>query len=76
MSATTREPSYIAPDNLYSLRGGVACSGVSSTRIREAGRKYGLKLPWIVCGKRKFIRGSDLIRFIELLSEIEQRQGA
>lgn len=76
MAGTTREPSYIDPRNLYTRPGAVAVSGVSSTRIREAGRKYGLKLPWINCGRRKFVRGESLIQFIETLSEIEQRQGA
>ena len=76
MSATAREPSYIDPRNLYSRRGTVACSGVSDTRIREARQKYGLTIPWITCGRRKFARGSDIIRFIELLAEIEAQQGA
>jgi len=73
---SVREPSFLDPDRLYSKRGFHAASGVSETRVRLARQKFGLTLTWIVCGKRKFLRGADAIKFIELLSEIEQRQGA
>ena len=64
---TANAPSVILADALYSRRGFIAASGVSETRIRE-GSQRGIKLPWIVCGKRKFIRGSDAIWFIEQLA--------
>jgi hypothetical protein len=66
--ATTKEPSFIAPELLYSLRGFQSASGVNATRIREA-RKRGIELPSLIVGKRKFIRGVDAIAFIERLAE-------
>jgi hypothetical protein len=63
-----KEPSYIAPENLYTLRGFQVASGVSATRIREA-RRLGITLPSLLVGKRKFVRGIDAITFIERLAE-------
>jgi hypothetical protein len=64
----SKEPSYIAPERLYSLAGFRAASGVSETRMREA-RMQGIEIPMLVVGKRKFIRGVDAISFIERLAE-------
>jgi hypothetical protein len=71
MSATAREPSFIDPRCLFSRKGLIAASGISDTRRREARRKYGLEIPWIECGRRKFARGSDIIAFIEQLAACE-----
>lgn len=62
-----KEPSYIAPERLYSLRGYWSASGISPTRIREA-RRCGIDLPCLEVGKRKFVRGVDGIAFIERLA--------
>ena len=70
-TVSTKAPSYIAPERLYSLRGFQAAAGVSSTRMREA-RKAGVVLPTLQVGRRKFIRGADAIAFIERLAEIEE----
>lgn len=75
MGATLREPSYIDSARLYSLRGFVAASGVSETRIREA-RRMGIVLPRIECGRRHFIRGADGIGFIEALAAHEAGRAA
>jgi hypothetical protein len=29
-------------------------------------RRRGVELPWLTCGKRKLVRGSDAIAFIEM----------
>lgn len=71
-TVTTKSPSYIAPERLYALKGVIACSGLSQTRIREA-RKAGIELPMLVIGKRKFCRGSDVIEYIERLAELAER---
>jgi hypothetical protein len=71
MSSTAlREPTFIAPERLYSLRGFIAASGISETRIRKA-RRQGIELPSITAGRRKFIRGSSAIAYIERLAEVE-----
>ncbi len=64
---TTREPSFVDANRLYSLKGFYNASGVSPTRVREA-RRMGIKLPTLDVGKRKFVRGSDAIWFIEQLA--------
>jgi hypothetical protein len=69
--ASTKAPSYLAPEYLYSLRGFQTAGGVSSTRMREA-RKAGIDLPTIAVGKRKYIRGRDAIAYIEQLASIEK----
>lgn len=68
--SVNREPSFIDPARLYSLRGFYAASGVSETRVRDARRK-GIHLLSIAAGKRKFIRGVDAIAFIEALAASE-----
>ena len=70
MVPPTREPSYIDPGRLYTLRGFWAASGVSPTRVRAAKRR-GIMLPTLDVGKRKFVRGSDAIAFIEKLAVLE-----
>lgn len=70
MATTTRAPSYIAPERLYSLKGFQAAAGVSSTRMREA-RRAGIVLPSLEVGRRKFVRGVDAIAFIERLADTE-----
>jgi hypothetical protein len=66
---TSREPSFIDANRLYSLRGFYADSGVNPTRVREAARA-GIKLPTLDVGKRKFVRGGDAIWFIEQLATL------
>ena len=68
---SVREPSFLDANRLYSKRGFHAASGVSETRVRLARQKHGIELPYLICGKRKFIRGADAIRFIELLASVE-----
>lgn len=69
--ATTKAPSFIAPERLYSLKGFQAAAGVSSTRMREA-RRVGIVLPTIEVGRRKFVRGSDAIDYIVALATINR----
>ena len=64
------QPSYIAPERLYSLRGFFVESGISETRRREAARE-GVDLPTLEVGKRKFVQGSDGIAYIEKLAAME-----
>ena len=66
-----KTPSHIDPRCLYSLRGFQAASGVSATRMREA-RQSGIVPPMLEVGRRKFIRGSDAIEFIERLSRLKE----
>ena len=68
-TVTTKAPSYLAPERLYSLKGFQAAAGVSSTRMREA-RKAGVTLPTLEVGRRKFVRGSDAIAYLERLARI------
>ncbi len=68
--SATREPSFIDPARLYSIRGFHAASGISETRVREA-KRMGIPLPAVEVGKRKFIRGVDAIAFIERLAAVE-----
>lgn len=68
-SPQLREPSYIDPTRLYSLRGYWNASGISPTRIREA-RRLGIELPTLLVGRRKFVRGADGIAFIERLATL------
>jgi hypothetical protein len=66
----SKEPSFIAPERLYTLQGFMAASGVSATRRREA-RRLGITLPVLEVGRRKFVRGSDAIAYIEQLSRLD-----
>lgn len=68
--ATTEAPTYIAPERLYSLRGFQEAAGVSATRMLEA-RRRGVNLITIDVGRRKFVRGTDAIAYLERLAELE-----
>jgi hypothetical protein len=63
----SKKPICIDPNCVYSLRGFQGI-GISSTRMREA-RKAGITLPTIQVGRRKFVRGSDAIEYLERLSQ-------
>jgi hypothetical protein len=73
--ATRCEPSFIDPSRLYSIRGFWNASGVSPTRIRLA-KRQGIELPTIEVGRRKFVRGTDAIEFIERLAQSESSANA
>jgi hypothetical protein len=66
-TVSTKAPSFIAPERLYSIKGFQAAAGVSSTRMREA-RRAGINLPLLEVGRRKFCRGSDAIAYLEKLA--------
>ena len=66
---TSKQLSFIAPERLYTLKGFIAASGISATRMREA-RRAGITIPTLETGRRKFIRGSDAIEYIERLSRL------
>jgi len=68
-TVTTKAPSYLAPERLYSIKGFIAAAGVSSTRMREA-RHAGVVLPTLEVGRRKFVRGSDGITYLEQLAAL------
>jgi hypothetical protein len=70
MSNAKQDPSFLAPDRLYTLRGFQAAAGVSATRRREA-RLRGIALPTLAVGRRKFVRGADAIAFVLRLAEAE-----
>jgi hypothetical protein len=63
----TKQPSFIAPERLYSIKGFQSAAGVSCTRMREA-RQAGIVLPALEVGRRKFVRGSDAIWYLEQLA--------
>jgi hypothetical protein len=67
---STSAPTVILSDALYSRRGAICSSGISETRIREA-KAAGINIPWTTVGKRKFIRGANLIWYIEELAKLE-----
>jgi hypothetical protein len=66
---SSRSPSFIAPDRLYTLKGFQIASGVSATRIREAKRK-GVVLPTLEVGRRKFVGGADAISYLYELARL------
>jgi hypothetical protein len=65
-----QDTTCLDPRCLYSMQGFYRASGVSETRLAVAKRKHGITVPWLVVGKRKFLRGADAIRLIEQLAEI------
>ena len=71
-AGSSKEPSFIAPERLYTLKGFMAASGVSATRMREA-RKAAVTPPMLEVGRRKFIRGSDAIAYLEQLSQLTRK---
>lgn len=68
-----KQPSFIAPERLYSLRGFQECAGISGTRMRQA-RLRGIAPRVLRVGRRQFIRGADGIEFIESLAEGESHR--
>jgi hypothetical protein len=66
---TTKAPSFIAPERLYTLKGFQATTGVSATRMREA-RRAGVSPIFLEVGRRKFLRGSDAIAYLEQLAQL------
>jgi hypothetical protein len=68
--ATTRAPSVILPDALYTRRGFMVATGICEAKLREA-RKLGLEPKRFWVGRRCFIRGSDAIAFLEAFSAAE-----
>ena len=69
MATITKRPREIAPERLYPLRAFQEASGIAATRMREA-RLQGLHLATVNVGKRKFVRGSDGIAYIEALAQL------
>jgi hypothetical protein len=69
--ATSRAPSVILPDALYTRRGFMVVSGLCEAKLREAKQKYRLEPKRFWVGKRCYIKGSDAILFLEELSHAE-----
>ncbi|MGD9632737.1 MAG: hypothetical protein AB7G28_25145 [Pirellulales bacterium] len=69
------QPSCIAPERLYPLRGFYAASGITPARRTEA-RRHGIELPTIDVGRRKFVQGSDAIAFIKALAALPKESDA
>ena len=67
-SGNSKEPICIDPDSVYSLKG-FHGFGVSATRMREA-RKAGISPKFLEVGRRKFLRGSDAITYLEQLAQL------
>lgn len=63
----------IEPLSLYPLGTFHRASGISPTRARAAKREHGIELPTIDVGRRKFVRGSDAIEFIERLAALPKQ---
>lgn len=74
-TVSTKSPSFIAPERLYSIKGFQAHAGISSTRMRMA-RQRGVDLPKLEVGRRRFVRGSDGIAYLEALAKLEATAGA
>lgn len=73
MGKNQLQPSFIDPNRLYTLKGFYIASGISHTRRREA-RVQEIELPTLSVGRRKFVRGTDAIAFIERLAKLGQDQ--
>jgi hypothetical protein len=65
--ASKRPVSVICPERLYPLRAFQEASGLGQTKMREA-RLAGIRLKTIDVGRRKYVRGSDGIEYIEALA--------
>ena len=65
----TAQKREIAPERLYPLRTFQEASGIAPTRMREA-RLQGLHLETLNVGKRKFVKGSVGISYIERLAQL------
>jgi hypothetical protein len=69
ITARAGHPSAIQPDTVYGLQHWIEIAGISYSRIVNA-RKAGIELKMIsVSPRRKYVRGSDGIAFIERLAE-------
>lgn len=66
----TKQPTFIAPERLYTLVGFQQAAGISGTRMREA-RRRGVTPTLLRVGRRIFIRGGDAISFVEALARAE-----
>lgn len=69
-TVTAKQPSFIAPERLYSHRGMIAATGISQTRIRQAAGR-GIHCDRMFVGRRVFYRGHSVIAFIERLAQDE-----
>jgi hypothetical protein len=67
-SISTKRPICLDPDCVYPIRG-LHAFGISATRMRE-GKKAGVTCRMIEVGRRKFVRGSDAILYLEKLSRL------
>ncbi len=65
--ATAQELSAISPTAFYPLASFEKISGISATR-RRAAKKRGVELATVNAGRRKFVKGSDGILYIEQLA--------
>lgn len=72
MSAERTKPKAVAinPAEMYSLPGFYLASGLGRRSIRKAEQR-GVELKTLRVGRRKYVRGSDAIRFIEEAAESE-----
>lgn len=66
------QPTCIAPERLYPLKGFYAASGITPARRTEA-RRAGIELPTIDVGRRKFVDGHVGIQYIKQLAELSKR---
>ena len=73
MSTTPPHAEYVMPQGYYTLRSFYARTGVSDTRRREAARK-GIELKTLNIGKRRMVRGTDGIAFLERLAALDAGQ--
>jgi hypothetical protein len=71
--ATTRTPSYVDPDRLYTRRGFLTAVALSEQRLREI-RTWGIECRRFWLGRRCYYRGSDIIAYLELASAEEHRR--
>jgi len=69
-SAYAADSFGVDPRILYTFQGFIFTSGLANTRISDARRLHGVELPMVCVGRRKYIRGSDGIAFIEQLAEL------
>ena len=72
---TATAPSKIEPGATYSLAGFIAASGISYSRIRRAARA-GVDIPTFAIGRRKFIKGSNAVEYLDQLAEQTEQANA
>lgn len=73
-AVTTRSLGVINPDAVYTKKGSLIHSGLCEQKLNEAKREYHLEPKKFWVGKRCFIRGKDMITFLELLSQAEMQK--